>query len=185
VKKKEEEIRVLLTKEKFITEITKDKSVEGFTRMVIHYNNFSNESDTIFIDLNERGKLLTNPESHIIKHFYPNIPSFSFPTLSEEEMIAEKVAASIGRNKPRDHYDIYLILKKHLSINMDLVKKKCDQSGHEFSILRIFNNAKKLKNRWDEDMVPLLPKPESFPVVMKTLAKHFQLKYEKEKIKKK
>jgi predicted nucleotidyltransferase component of viral defense system len=184
VKEKEEEIKELLKNKPFVKQITKDKSVDGFTRMVVHYTNFSGEADTIFIDLNERGKLLTKPEKHVLTHFYPDIPSFSFPTLSQNEMIAEKVAAAIGRNKPRDHYDIYLILNKHLFIDMKLVEQKCKQSNHEFSILKMFNNAKKLKNKWDEDMVPLLPKPVSFPNVMQTLAKHFKLKQEKEVLKK-
>lgn len=185
VKEKEREIRKLLKDQKFIKAITKDKSVDKFIRMVIHYDDFFGEPENIFIDLNERSKLLTKPEIHAIKHFYPDISLFNFQTLSEEEMIAEKVAAAIGRNKPRDHYDIYLILKKQLPINMKLVEEKCKQSGDEFSIINMFNKAKKLKNRWDQDMIPLLPKPESFANVMQTLAKHFKLKYEKEKIKKK
>lgn len=185
VKEKEKEIKQLLKDQKFIKEITKDKSVDKFIRMVISYDDFFGEPETIFIDLNERGKLLTKPEVNAITHFYPDIPSFSFPTLSKEEMIAEKVAAAIGRNKPRDHYDIYLILKRQLPINMKLVEEKCKQSGDEFSIISMFNKANKLKNRWDQDMIPLLPKPESFANVMQTLAKHFKLKYEKEKMKKK
>jgi predicted nucleotidyltransferase component of viral defense system len=184
VKDKEIEIRKLLKSQQFIKDITTDKEVDGFTRMVIHYNDFFGEANTIFIDLNARGKLLTAPETHIITHFYPDIPEFSVPTLSQKEMIAEKVAAAIGRNKPRDHYDIYLIITKHLPIDMNLVEQKCKQSDDEFSIIKIFNNAKKLKNRWDEDMIPLLPKPESFANVMQTLAKHFNLKTEKEKLKK-
>ncbi|MBI5390502.1 nucleotidyl transferase AbiEii/AbiGii toxin family protein [Candidatus Woesearchaeota archaeon] len=184
VKKKEQEIITLLGKQEFIKRITKDKDVDGFVRVVVHYDNLSGEEDTIFIDLNERGKLLTKPETHIIKHFYPDIPSFTISTLSKEEMVAEKVAAAIGRNKPRDHYDIYQILKRNISLDMKLVELKCRQSGYEFNIIKMFSNAKKLKNRWDEDMVPLLPNPTPFPKVMRTLARHFKLKEEKDQQKK-
>lgn len=71
-------------------------------------------------------------------------------------MIAEKMAATIGRNKPRDHYDLYKILKTGLPINIDLVKKKCKESGDEFNIIKMFNQAKKLKKRWDEDLIPAI-----------------------------
>jgi len=71
-------------------------------------------------------------------------------------MVAEKIAAAIGRNKPRDHYDIYQIIKHKMPINMKLVEQKCKQSGDEFSIIKIFNRAKKLKKRWDEDMSQLI-----------------------------
>ena len=45
----------------------------------------------------------------------------------------------------------------------------------------MFNNAKKLKRRWDEDLLPLLAEEISFEEVMKTLAKYFKLKEEKDK----
>lgn len=45
----------------------------------------------------------------------------------------------------------------------------------------MFNSAKKLKNRWDSDMLPLISDEVSFEEVMKMLSAHFKLKKEKEK----
>jgi predicted nucleotidyltransferase component of viral defense system len=158
--------------------------VEGFLRIVIHYIDFDGRKDSVFIDLNKRAKLLLKPESHNIDHFYsPFIPEFSVKTLAKEEMIAEKVAATIGRNKPRDHFDVYRIIKARMPINLELVKKKCEESGDEFSIIKMFNNAKKLKNRWDRDMEALLSEPITFQEVIIFLSKHFKLKEEKDKLK--
>ncbi|MDP7115514.1 MAG: nucleotidyl transferase AbiEii/AbiGii toxin family protein [Candidatus Woesearchaeota archaeon] len=182
----EQEIRSILYTEEFITKVEKDKSVHQFVRLVIHYDNFRGRDDTIFIDLNERAKLALDTETSKINHLYPEfIPSFSFPTLCKEEMIAEKMAATIGRNKPRDHFDLYTLIQKGFPINLDLVKKKCKQSGNELTIINMFNKAKKLKNRWDEDMGSLLPEEVSFQEVMKKLAHHFHLKKEKDKLKNK
>ena len=44
----------------------------------------------------------------------------------------------------------------------------------------MFNKAKKLKNRWDQDMIALLSEQITFQEVITTLAKHFNLKEEKE-----
>lgn len=171
---------------KLFEEITEDKSVEGFLRIVVHYVDFDGRKDIIFIDLNERGKLLLPPELHQVHHFYsPFIPEFSIKTIAQKEMIAEKVAATIGRNKPRDHFDVYKILHAHLPINIDLVKKKCAASGDEFSIIKMFNKAKTLKNRWDRDMLPLLAEEVSFQTMMKYLAKHFNLKEAKDSVRNK
>lgn len=176
------EIERILEESKFFSRITKDKDVEGFTRLVVHYKGFSGEDGVVFIDLNQRAKLLMIPERHEINHFYKyNIPEFSFTTLSKKEMIAEKVAAAIGRNQPRDHYDIYKIIKAKMPINIEMVKRKCEDSNVEFSIIKMFNKAQKLKNRWDEDLVPLLSEEVNFKEVITTLAKHFRLKEEKEK----
>ena len=98
-------------------------------------------------------------------------------------MFAEKLAAAIGRNKPRDHFDVYKILKANMPINLEMVKKKCLDSGDEFSVIKMFNKAQTLKNRWDKDMVSLISEPISFQEVITFLAKHFKLKDEKEKIK--
>ena len=175
------EIKDILEKNDF-EKITKDKDVEGFTRLIIHYKGFSNENGVVFIDLNKRAKLLMKPEKYKINHFYKDkIPEFSFNTLAKEEMIAEKVASAIGRNQPRDHYDIYRIIKEKIPINLELVKQKCSDSKVEFNILKMFNKAQTLKNRWDEDVIPLLAKEISFQELIKTLAEYFNLRDEKEK----
>ena len=78
-----------------------------------------------------------------------------------------------------------MIIKRDIPINMELVKEKCHESEDDFSIIKMFNKAKMLKNRWDKDMVSLIAEPISFQEVIKFLSKHFKLKEEKEKIKKK
>ena len=176
--------RILEDSGRFST-ITHDKNVDDFLRVVVHYTLFDKISGSVFIDLNARGTLMLKPETHQVHHFYsPFIPAFSIKTLAQEEMIAEKVAATIGRNKPRDHFDVYKIIHAHLPLNMDIVKKKCAASGDSFSIIKMFNKAKMLKNRWDQDMLPLLAEEISFPTIMRSLAAHFKLKEEKEHIKK-
>jgi hypothetical protein len=54
-------------------------------------------------------------------------------------LVAEKVAAAIGRNKPRDHYNIYQLIKHNFVFDMDLVRQKCEESNNDSSIVRMFN----------------------------------------------
>ena len=178
------EIMHLINTSKIFGQIHAGKDVDGFVRLIIPYKTDHGQGE-IFIDLNERGKLLLSPETLEIKHFYPDIPKFSFPCLNKKEMIAEKVAAAIGRNKPRDHYDVYQIIKHKIPTNMNLVRRKCKESGDDPSILKMFKRANTLHKRWNEDMLPLIVDEVSFQEVMKALAKYFNLKLEKDKIKKK
>jgi predicted nucleotidyltransferase component of viral defense system len=176
------EIKDIILQSGLFDKVMKDKDVDGFLRLVVHYKDLAGKDDAVFIDLNERGKLCEKPETHKIHHFYlGDMPEFSVTTLSQDEMVAEKMAATMGRNKPRDHFDLYRMLEMGMKVNLDLVKKKCRQSGYEFSILRMFNNAKKLKNRWDTDMMPLLSEEVPFEQVIRLLAKAFNLKEAKEK----
>ena len=189
VSKIKEVIAQTLKDSKTFSTITYDKDVEGFIRIVAHFTNFSGREDTVFVDLNQRAKLIQKSERYEIIHFCDGyIPTFSVNTLARDEMFAEKMAATVGRNRPRDHYDVYTIIKAGLPINIELVKQKCielvkqkcRQSGTEFDITRMFSRAKALKNRWETDMVPLLAKEVPFEEVMKTLAAHFKLKEVKE-----
>ena len=181
-KEVQSEITTILGKFRVFEKITEDKNVDAFLRMVVKCKSELGEGE-IFIDLNKRARLALPSEEYEIKHFYyPFIPKFSIKTIAKEELIAEKVAATIGRNKPRDHYDVYMILKEGIPINIELVKKKCHESGDDFSIIKMFNKAKMLKNRWDKDMVPLISEEITFQEVIKFLSKSFNLKEEKEKI---
>ncbi len=183
-KEVKEEISKILLNSGLVKHITEGKNVDGFLRMIIKCKSEIGESE-IFIDLNQRAKLSLPAEEYEINHFYQQfIPKFSVKTVAKEELVAEKTAATIGRNKPRDHYDVYMILKRGLPINMGLVKKKCQDSGDDFSIIKMFNKAKMLKNRWDKDMISLIAEPITFQEVIQSLSKHFKLKEEKEKLKK-
>lgn len=176
------EVREKLITSGLFEDVTSDKDVDGFVRLIAHYRYADGKEDVVFVDLNQRGSLCRQPECHKVHHFYiEDIPLFSVATVAQVEIVAEKMAAAIGRNKPRDHFDLYMILEMGMFVDLDLVRKKCEQSGDEFSIIKMFNNAKKLKNRWDQDMLPLLVEEVRFDAVMRTLARHFSLKDEKEK----
>lgn len=183
-----EEVRKDITKilkgSGFFKKIVKDKDVDGFVRLVVYYGGFSNEEGVVFIDINKRAKLIMKPETHKINHLYSDsIPEFSFNTVAKKELIAGKIMAAIGRNKPRDHYDIYEIIKAKLPIDIALVKKKSKISNQEFNIIRMFNKAKKLKKKWDQDMDSLVVDKVTFQEVMTTLARYFKLKDEKDSVK--
>jgi len=169
------EITGTLERSGFFQEFTKDKDVPGFVRLVAHYKDPFGTPGSVFIDLNRRAKLALKPKKHKISHFYAgHIPEFPVSTLDEKEMAAEKMAAAIGRNKPRDHFDLYKIISSSIPIDLKLVRKKCESSGYEFDITRMFKRANVLKNRWDRDMAPLLAEEVTFHEVMATLSRHFK-----------
>lgn len=159
--------------------ITLDKNMDTFIRLVVHYRLY-HEDGTIFIDLNGKDQLILPAEEHEIKHFYPHhLSSYTVKTTHTYEMMADKMAAAIGRNRPRDHLDLYNIVQHNFLLDFKLVKKKCESSGDDFDITKMFNKAQKLKRRWNEDVEKFLREKVSFQEVMGTLAKHFQLKEEK------
>lgn len=55
---------------------------------------------------------------------YPDIPPVDMFIHSIREMIANKVSAIYARNKPRDVYAIYTLLKLGTSIDIQLIRRK-------------------------------------------------------------
>jgi predicted nucleotidyltransferase component of viral defense system len=186
IKNIDAEIVKIISNSKLFSSITHDRDYSKFTRIIVNYELFGEIKGNVFIDLNERAELELKPEKRNIEHFYKdNIPEFSINTLAEDELIAEKLRATMQRNKPRDHFDVYQILKSGRKINIPLTKKKCISAGIEFSIPKMFNKANTLKNRWDSDLVPLLAEETAFTTIIRYLATHFNLKEEKKKAKNK
>lgn len=156
--------------------ITHDKRVDKFIRLIVHYRLF-HEKGTIFIDLNERAKLMLKPQMIPIHHFYyAFIPKFEVPCLNRDEMIAEKVMAICQRYQPRDYFDIYNIIKMKIPMPMSLIKRKFGDSGKNFSPDLIFKNANKVFNRWNDDLLKLTKTQHSFREVMDVLKKFFKYK---------
>src|SRR3989344_9209284 len=68
VKEVKAQIISLIKKSALFGSITQDKDVDGFIRIVVEYDGFSGEKGVVFIDLNERAKLLQKPEKHEVRH---------------------------------------------------------------------------------------------------------------------
>ena len=55
---------------------------------------------------------------------YPDIPPIELFVISAEELLANKVSAIYGRNKPRDVHDLYFLLKLGTDIDIKMVNQK-------------------------------------------------------------
>jgi predicted nucleotidyltransferase component of viral defense system len=164
-------------------DIEKGKSLEGFIRLIVNYRLF-HEKGTIFLDLNKRSTLLLKPEKLKVSHFYKEqIPDFEVNCLNREEMIAEKLRATIERYKPRDYIDLYNLIKRGFSINLDLVKEKMKSSKKQFDIRLIFKNTNKVFKIWEKDISVITNEKIEFKAVISFLADYFKFKEEKKKSK--
>src|SRR3989344_2475728 len=181
IKEAEKEIKEKI-KNTIFDKTSKGKDREGFTRLIIHYKLF-HEDGTIFIDLNKKANLMLKPEKYKINHFYTGIiPDFKIFCISKEEIIAEKLRATIERYKPRDYIDLYNLIKKDYPINLELVKQKLSSSGTVFSIPLIFKNTNKVFRVWEKDLAVITKEKISFNDVISFLADYFNLKEEKERL---
>ncbi|HLD78584.1 MAG TPA: nucleotidyl transferase AbiEii/AbiGii toxin family protein, partial [archaeon] len=55
---------------------------------------------------------------------YPDIPPIELRVLAPEELLANKVSAILGREKPRDVHDLFLLLRRGTAIDPALIRQK-------------------------------------------------------------
>lgn len=120
-----------------------------FARIKVFYKGYFTKSSYVIIDVNKKASIHLEGERRPVHNFY-NL-DFEVNLLNFSELVAEKLRAAITRNKPRDYFDLYFILKEH-PIDLELVKKKTEEAGERYDIERIFKNANKIYSKWDEDI---------------------------------
>ncbi len=74
-----------------------------------------------------------------------------------EEVAAEKVRAIMTRDKPRDMYDICILIKKGYNLHEFLVRKKLEKYA-KFSMVLFEQAMDKKKDLWDSELKNLLYK---------------------------
>ena len=100
---------------------------------------------------------------------YSEIRPFDILAMDEREILAEKVRAIYQRKKARDVYDLwYLLCRKKIQFDSQLVARKLRGDGVTFSIDGFLKKVEEKKENWEEDLRGLVAgKLLSFTEIMK------------------
>ncbi len=94
----------------------------------------------VFIDLDFFfGERVLEPSKSILKTNYPAISASYVYHLSKDEIIAEKIRVILTREKPRDIFDLWFLLKQGAGIDWNLVRTKmvfCPKIAFSQTILK-------------------------------------------------
>jgi len=79
----------------------------------------------LLLNISTRQKTVLPPRLLTVQSIYREFPDFDVFAMDQKEILAEKVAAILDRDKPRDVYDLWFLMKRlSVEMDMDLVKKK-------------------------------------------------------------
>jgi len=176
VKEKVESI-IKQDKEHFISAEYENEK-EDFVRIRVFYRSYFQKDSYIILDINRKATIHLETERKKVNNFYGL--DFGITVMNINEMAAEKMRAAITRNKPRDYFDLYFILKKY-DVDMQLVKKKVEEAEKEFDVERIFKSAKKIYSHWDEDIGKLTNRELSYIECIRYLHRKLRQVPEKKK----
>ena len=132
-----------------------------------------NKEGQCFIPLNIslREPVILEPNMVKISSLYKEITDFNIFVMDKKEILAEKVRAILTRDKARDIYDLWFLLKNNTEFDIALVNKKLKLYNIEFGYNKFFRSISRKKGLWEIDLKNLilgeLPKIENITMEIK------------------
>ena len=121
----------------------------------IGFNGIITEYNTLRIDVSIKNKVL---EGFEVKNYVPefiDINPFSLRVLKLEEMVAEKIHSILTREKARDMYDLFFLLRIS-RFNKELVDKKLAIFKMNYNFNRFKKTVNNLEILWEKELKPFV-----------------------------
>lgn len=158
---------------KILSKILKSTSLVGIDGRIKNIEKYKNE---INIRLNFKGPLYNGSKEslafislnislrekpvqikkELLIPSYKEIPSFEVFAMDVQEILSEKVRAILTRNKARDIYDCWFLLKRGVKPEISLINKKLKIYKLNFSRNDFFRQIEEKKRFWKTDLSGLI-----------------------------
>ena len=108
------------------------------------------------VDVNLRAEEVEERRDLVISE-YDDVRPFVVTVLTRHHLLAEKVRALLVRGKPRDLYDIWLLLRQGVEPDAALIERKLAlyEMAWERDVLEAA--LQQVRADWERDLRPLLP----------------------------
>ncbi|MGA1821663.1 MAG: nucleotidyl transferase AbiEii/AbiGii toxin family protein [Thermoplasmatota archaeon] len=107
---------------------------------------------TIIMDISTRETIILPPELREYSPVYPNISSYILKNIALKEILAEKIRAIMTRKRPRDLYDLSMLIKGGIEPDVSIVQKKMDYNNLRFDHEIFMKRVKDLEKSWRSEM---------------------------------
>jgi predicted nucleotidyltransferase component of viral defense system len=108
------------------------------------------------VDINQRPEEV---ETHreLVTSPYDDVRPFVVTVLALDHLLAEKLRALLVRGKPRDLYDIWLLLRQGVEPDLTLVEQKLALYDRGWKREALEEAMERVRTDWERDLRPLLP----------------------------
>ena len=108
------------------------------------------------VDINQRQEEVATYRE-LVSSPYDDVRPFVVTALALDHLLAEKLRALLVRGKPRDLYDIWLLLRQGVEPDPALVERKLALYHREWEREALEEAIENLRAEWERDLRPLLP----------------------------
>ncbi len=138
------------------------------------YAGIEKSESSLYIEVSLREPVLLDPPAKEIVPIYPDIQPYICLVMRLEEIMAEKVRTIMVRNKPRDVYDFWFLVKKGVKFDQRLANSKLKYYKKEFGLETFMRSVDSKKAQWKTDIGILMPKVPDFESVRSDIAAYFK-----------
>jgi predicted nucleotidyltransferase component of viral defense system len=129
------------------------------------YDGRAKSMSSVRADINRKSSVSLRPVSSKLISLYPEVPTYSVLVMGEEEILTEKIRAVCTRNKARDLYDVWFLLKKGVGTDYELLDKKMGYYNLLFDRKDFLVAVENKKAAWGKELKPLLAIVPEFSTV--------------------
>jgi predicted nucleotidyltransferase component of viral defense system len=125
------------------------------------YDGRDHSKGKVRIDVNRRPEEVES-RRELVTSEYDDVRPFVVTVLTLEHLLAEKVRAMVVRGKPRDLYDIWLLLRQGSRPDSELIERKLALYGMSWEPGVLEGALEQVRADWERDLRPLLPQFVSY-----------------------
>ena len=116
------------------------------------------------IDVNRRPESVET-QRDLVTSEYDDVRPFVVNILTSEHLLAEKIRALLIRAKPRDLYDVWLLMEQGVLVDESLVDRKLALYGMTFQVEAWEEALNRASIDWERDLRALLSQFVGYEVV--------------------
>ena len=119
------------------------------------YDGRDRSKGKVRVDISLRGEPSAT-RRELVRSEYDDVRPFVVTVLTPEHLLAEKVRALLVRAKPRDLYDVWLMVEQEVHLDEDLIAAKLKVYGMTLGRAVVEAALTRARADWERDLRPLL-----------------------------
>lgn len=128
---------------------------------------------TIRVEISKRETVFLKPRQKEFTPPYANILPYTIDVMQNEEILSEKIRTIYSRQKARDLYDLYKIIKQNTRFDKSLTQKKLDYYNISFEPVTFLKRCEMLKSLWSQELQSLMENVPSYQEALTTIKNMF------------
>ena len=128
------------------------------------YDGRDRSKGKVRVDVNRRSEEVTVRRELVVPE-YDDVRPFVVTVLTPEHLLAEKTRALLVRGKPRDLYDMWLMLNQGVRLDDVLIERKLALYGTRWDRDALAMALDRVRTDWERDLRHLLPQFVPYEIV--------------------